>query len=89
MVVVPVGFVSDHMEVRHDLDVEAAEAARSLGLAFARAATPGCHPAFVSMITDLIRERMGLPVRRAARGAMGVPARGCPAGCCRYQRRAS
>ncbi len=89
VVVVPVGFVSDHMEVRHDLDVEAAEAARSLGLAFARAATPGCHPAFVSMITDLIRERMGLPVRRAALGAMGVPARDCPAGCCRYQRRAS
>jgi ferrochelatase len=61
VVVVPVGFVSDHMEVRHDLDVEAAETADSLGLAFARAATPGSHPAFVSMITDLVRERLALP----------------------------
>ena len=42
VVVVPVGFVSDHMEVRHDLDREAAQRAGSLGLAFARAATPGC-----------------------------------------------
>src|SRR6201993_3173757 len=51
VVVVPVGFVSDHMEVRHDLDVEAAETADSLRLAFARAATPGRHPRFVSMVT--------------------------------------
>jgi ferrochelatase len=65
VVVVPVGFVSDHMEVRHDLDVEAAETAGSLGLAFARAATPGSHPAFVSMITDLVRERLALPDDRA------------------------
>jgi ferrochelatase len=49
------------MEVRHDLDVEAAETADSLGLAFARAATPGSHPAFVSMLTDLVRERLALP----------------------------
>ena len=61
VVVIPVGFVSDHMEVRHDLDVEAAETAGSLGLAFARAATPGSHPAFVSMVTDLVRERLALP----------------------------
>ncbi|HLI42369.1 MAG TPA: ferrochelatase [Streptosporangiaceae bacterium] len=89
VVVVPVGFVSDHIEVRHDLDVEAAAAARSLGLAFARAATPGCHPRFVAMITDLVRERMGLPVQRAALGAAAVPAQDCPAGCCRPRRRAS
>src|SRR5580692_11691200 len=61
VVVVPVGFVSDHMEVRHDLDVEAAETAGSLGLAFARAATPGRHPRFVSMISELVRERLALP----------------------------
>ena len=41
VVVIPVGFVTDHMEVRHDLDLEAAQAADALGLAFARAATPG------------------------------------------------
>ena len=58
---IPVGFVSDHMEVRHDLDVEAAETADSLGLAFARAATPGTSPRFASMITQLVRERMAEP----------------------------
>ena len=73
--VIPVGFVSDHMEVRHDLDIEAAESADSLGLAFARAATPGRHPRFVSMITELVRERL-------ARPDDAEPA--CPADCCRY-----
>jgi ferrochelatase len=77
VVVIPVGFVSDHMEVRHDLDVEAAETADSLGLAFARAATPGRHPAFVSMITELVRERLALPDDT-------VPGQDCPADCCRY-----
>jgi protoporphyrin/coproporphyrin ferrochelatase len=61
VVVVPVGFVSDHMEVRHDLDGEAAETADSLGLAFARAATPGTSPRFASMITELVRERLAGP----------------------------
>jgi hypothetical protein len=61
VVVIPAGFVSDHMEVRHDLDVEAAETADTLGLAFARAATPGTSPRFASMITELVTERMALP----------------------------
>jgi ferrochelatase len=60
VVVIPVGFVSDHMEVLHDLDVEAAHSADSLGLAFARAATPGTDPRFASMITELVRERLAL-----------------------------
>ena len=77
VVVIPVGFVSDHMEVRHDLDVEAAETADSLGLAFARAATPGSHPAFVSIITELVQERLALPDGT-------VPGHDCPAVCCRY-----
>jgi protoporphyrin/coproporphyrin ferrochelatase len=81
VVVVPVGFVSDHMEVRHDLDVEAARTAESLGLAFARAATPGTHPRFASMITELVRERMG-GGQAAALGTMGVPSHVCPADCC-------
>jgi len=83
VVVIPVGFVSDHMEVRHDLDVEAAQAAESLGVAFARAATPGSHPRFASMVTELVRERMtGAPC--AALGRLGVPSQQCPADCCRY-----
>ena len=61
VVVIPVGFVSDHMEVRHDLDVEAAETADALGLAFARAATPGTSPRFASMITELVQERLAPP----------------------------
>jgi ferrochelatase len=49
------------MEVRHDLDVEAKQAAQSLGLAFARATTPGSHPRFASMVTELVKERLALP----------------------------
>jgi ferrochelatase len=87
VVVVPVGFVSDHMEVRHDLDVEAAQCAQSLGLAFARAATPGTHPRFAAMITELVRERIALPEEpgpQAALGVMGIPHQTCPEDCCRY-----
>jgi len=85
VVVIPVGFVSDHMEVRHDLDIEAAQSAGSLGLAFARAATPGTRPRFASMITELVRERLAPPeVQPAALGTMGVPSQVCPADCCRY-----
>jgi protoporphyrin/coproporphyrin ferrochelatase len=85
VVVIPVGFVSDHMEVRHDLDVEAAQSAESLGLAFARAATPGTRPRFASMITELVRERLARPeVSPAALGPMGVPSQTCPPGCCQY-----
>jgi len=95
VVVIPVGFVSDHIEVRHDLDVEAAETADSLGLAFARAATPGTSPRFASMITELVRERTALSdstvsdntspggaVVAAALGHLGVPSQTCPADCC-------
>ncbi len=91
VVVIPVGFVSDHMEVRHDLDVEAAQAADSLGLAFARAATPGTSPRFAAMITELVQERLAMPEETApditvadypALGDMGVPSQTCPAGCC-------
>jgi ferrochelatase len=83
VVVIPVGFVSDHMEVRHDLDIEAAETADALGLAFARAATPGTSPRFASMITELVQERLAPPgTIPAALGDMGVPSQTCPAGCC-------
>lgn len=70
VVVVPIGFVSDHLEVIYDLDVEAAQTARRLGLAMARAATPGTDPRFVSMITSLVREWAPAP---AAWAASAVP----------------
>lgn len=57
VVVVPLGFVSDHMEVIWDLDTEAKEAAEEAQLAFARTATPGTDPVFVSGLVDLISER--------------------------------
>ncbi|HKW97408.1 MAG TPA: ferrochelatase [Bryobacteraceae bacterium] len=58
-VVAPIGFISDHMEVLYDLDTEARALAEQLGLNMVRAATVGNHPAFVSMIPELVRERMG------------------------------
>ena len=58
VVVVPVGFVSDHMEVVHDLDVEAAKTAESVGLPFARAAAPGPTPRFATMVRELVAERI-------------------------------
>ncbi len=61
--VVPLGFVSDHMEVLWDLDTEAAETADEAGLRYIRTATPGTHPAYVDALIDLVLERRnGVPV---------------------------
>jgi ferrochelatase len=57
VVIVPLGFVSDHMEVKWDLDTEATETARVHGLLAVRVPTPGAHPAFVSGLIDLVLER--------------------------------
>ena len=88
VVLVPVGFVSDHMEVVYDLDVEAAQTARRLGLPLARAATPGTDSRFVSMITELVRERLGEVTPRAL-GDLGPALRTCQNGCCGMQRPAA
>ncbi|MGI8752740.1 MAG: ferrochelatase [Acidimicrobiales bacterium] len=56
VVIAPIGFVSDHMEVVYDLDTQAAEVARRVGVKLVRASTPGTHPAFVTMIRDLVAE---------------------------------
>jgi protoporphyrin/coproporphyrin ferrochelatase len=74
VVVFPVGFVSDHLEVIWDLDNEAEETAAELGLTFVRAATAGTHPAFVATVRELLEERR----------AGGPPRLGtnCPASCC-------
>jgi protoporphyrin/coproporphyrin ferrochelatase len=62
-VIVPLGFVSDHMEVRWDLDTEAMETARELGVFATRVPTPGIHPAYVAGLVDLVLERVnGAPV---------------------------
>ena len=81
VVLVPVGFISDHMEVVFDLDVEAARHAERLGLPLARAATPSTDPRFVAMITELVSERQdGLSPR--ALGELGPTLRVCGSGCC-------
>jgi len=58
VIIVPFGFVSDHMEVLWDLDNEAAETATSHGIRSERVPTPGTHPAFVSGLVDLVVERL-------------------------------
>jgi ferrochelatase len=82
VVVVPIGFISDHMEVLYDLDTEARQLAGELGLNLVRAQTVGTHPAFVAMIRELILERMtAAPVRRAL-GGRGPNHDICPLDCC-------
>jgi ferrochelatase len=88
VVVVPVGFVSDHMEVVHDLDVEAAQTAASLGLPFARAKAPGPTARFAEMAAELVAERVSgapaLALGDLGLGAFAGGADSCPADCCRY-----
>ncbi|MGF2947912.1 ferrochelatase [Microbacterium alcoholitolerans] len=84
VIVVPLGFMSDHMEVLWDLDTEAKDAADEAGLLFARTPTPGVSPAFVAGIVDLIQERMeGRPASdRAHVTALGPAFDICRPGCC-------
>lgn len=82
--VVPVGFVSDHMEVIWDLDTEAKDAAAEAGIEFERVATAGTHPAFVGALADAIEQRLGTetaPPRVSACG-QGTWFDNCPADCC-------
>ena len=66
VVIAPIGFVSDHMEVLYDLDTEAALLCREIGLNMERAPTAGTHPKFVQMVRSLVKERMNeSPVRQA------------------------
>jgi ferrochelatase len=81
VVVAPIGFVSDHMEVVYDLDVEAQQVAKDLGMNLVRAATAGTHPSFVKMIRELILERVDNAPARFL-GSRGVAHSICPADCC-------
>lgn len=82
VVVAPIGFISDHLEVLYDLDVEARNAAAQLGLPFARAASAGTHPAFVGMIRELIQERLDPALPKRAVGRFGPSHDVCPVDCC-------
>ncbi len=85
-VIVPIGFVSDHMEVIYDLDTEAMETAGRLGLPCVRAATAGVDPRFVAMVRDLLLERAsaerGAEPARATVGSLPASHDACPGGCC-------
>ncbi|MGW0776337.1 ferrochelatase [Streptomyces sp. NPDC002835] len=85
-VMVPIGFVSDHMEVLYDLDTEATAKAAELGLPVRRSATVGADPRFAGAVRDLLLERAaterGIPAERCALGTLGASHDLCPGGCC-------
>ncbi|MEE2032938.1 ferrochelatase [Rhodococcus chondri] len=86
VIVAPVGFVSDHLEVVWDLDTEARGRAAELGMAFARAGTAGTDPRFAQLVRQLVQEQLGTepPRRRGTEPQFGVGCNGqlCAVGCC-------
>jgi protoporphyrin/coproporphyrin ferrochelatase len=82
VVLAPISFISDHMEVLYDLDIEARQLCESLALPVARAKTVGVHPKFVAMIRALILERTDPATERRALGSLGPRADLCPEDCC-------
>jgi ferrochelatase len=82
VVVVPIGFVSDHIEVLFDLDTEAKRVCDELGINMVRSATVGTHPRFIRMIRDLIEERIGPSNERLSLGPLGPCPDECPMNCC-------
>ncbi|MEQ8846125.1 ferrochelatase [Botrimarina sp.] len=88
LVILPIGFVSDHMEVLFDLDTEARELCEKLGVNLVRAATIGTHPRAIRMIRELIEERIaterGESPERPALGQYPANHDVCPVDCCLY-----
>jgi ferrochelatase len=82
VVVVPIGFISDHMEVMFDLDYEAQHIADEVGIAMQRVPTVGTHPRFVRMIRELIQERLTESPERLTLGSMGPSHDFCAVDCC-------
>lgn len=82
LVIVPIGFLSDHMEVLFDLDTEAKDACDELGITMARAATVGTHPKFIAMIRELVAERLDESAEKLALGDHGPSHDVCPEDCC-------
>ena len=82
VVVAPIGFVCDHMEVVMDLDIEARASAERLGLGYFRAPTVGTHPAYVDMVRQLVVERMSANPERPCLGRRGPNPDYCAPDCC-------
>lgn len=86
VVVVPIGFISDHIEVLFDLDTEAQQVAGALGLRMQRVPTVGTHPRFIRMLRELIVERLDPTAPKPALGTLGPSHDVCPENCCLYPR---
>jgi ferrochelatase len=82
VVISPIGFVSDHMEIVYDLDTEARKLCEEIGLTMQRAATAGTHPAFVSMIRELILEKIDPRTAQRSLGSFGPRHDECATDCC-------
>jgi ferrochelatase len=89
VVLAPIGFISDHMEVVYDLDIEARHLCDSLALPMARAKTVGVHPKFIGMIRELILERINPGSERSALGSLGPRPDLCAEDCCPAPQRPS
>jgi ferrochelatase len=87
VVVLPIGFLSDHLEVLYDLDVEAQAKSLSLGLNLVRAGTVGTHPQFVGALADLVEERVKQWPNHPAVGSFAASPDICPEDCCPAPRR--
>jgi len=86
VVISPIGFVSDHMEIVYDLDTEASKLCEELGLTMQRAGTAGTHPAFVSMIRELVLEKIDPQTERRSLGSFGPRHDECATDCCLAKR---
>jgi ferrochelatase len=87
IVILPIGFISDHLEVLFDIDTEVQELCEELGFRMHRAATVGTHPKFIEMIRLLIEERLDPGKPRLALGSSGPNHDVCPLDCCQYSPR--
>ena len=82
VVLAPISFISDHMEVLYDLDIEAQQLCASLALPMTRAKTVSLHPKFIAMIRELILERLNPQTERRALGSLGARPDICLEDCC-------
>jgi len=86
VVIAPIGFVSDHMEIIYDLDTEARALCQDLGLNMVRASTAGTHPAFIGMVRELTNERIDPAAPRRYLGTRGTANDLCAPDCCSLER---
>ncbi|NNM66495.1 MAG: ferrochelatase, partial [Spirochaetales bacterium] len=82
VVIVPLGFLSDHVEVLYDLDVEARSRAAELGLKLERVGTVGTHPLYIQALADLVQERLDPSRPKLTLGSRGPKEDVCPQDCC-------